>query len=70
MNGLNRTGMDWNGQMVYFWFFLDLFLVVFFMFWEFRGKNVGKTWEKLGKNLELLVLVIKELQINLGTSWE
>jgi len=62
--------MDWNGQMVYFWFFLDLFLVVFFMFWEFRGKNVGKTWEKLGKNLELLVLVIKELQINLGTSWE
>jgi hypothetical protein len=31
---------------------------------------MGISWEKLGKNLELLVLVINELQINLGTSWE
>lgn len=63
MNGLNRTGMDWNGQMVYFWFVFRFISGCFFY-------DLGISWEKLGKNLELLVLVIKELQINLGTSWE
>jgi hypothetical protein len=45
------------------WDKIGLFLVCFFY-------DLGISWEKLGKNLELLVLVFKQLQKYLGTSWE
>ena len=35
-----------------------------------NGNFVGISWEFRGKNLELLVLMLKELQFYLGTSWE
>ena len=41
LNRLKCTGMD---KWFIFNLFLDLFLVVFFMIWEFRGNFVGKTW--------------------------
>ena len=57
---------------------MDLFLVCFFYDLVCGLNRTGKdwngqmgiSWEKLGKNLELLVMVFKELQNNLGTSWE
>ena len=44
--GLDYNGLKWTGMDKWFisGLFLDLFMVVFFMFWEFRGKNLGKTW--------------------------
>ena len=32
--------------------------------------KLGTSWEFRGKNLELLVMVFKQLQKYLGTSWE
>jgi len=48
--GGKKIGLEWTGMDKWFisGLFLDLFLIVFFMIWEFRGKNLGKTWEKLG----------------------
>jgi hypothetical protein len=68
--------MDWNRLE---WTGIDIFLIS----WEFRGtivldnqrvtkkfgKNLGKSTSR-GKNLAKLYLIIKELQENLGTSWE